>query len=155
MFSKTEIVKMTLKGVASKLPEGSKSREIAVKLSSVDVGVAAKELLVIGAGKGRSLVAEMAQKAADALSDADQQQTPADIADHAEVKPTFSGVVHDLVVWSDSHLVTMDGEVIVITSVDGQHQTRLNIRSAGDAPRNIQAALNLRIHEIVMGKEPK
>lgn len=151
MISKLAIAKALAKAAVSRLPEGSKAHEAFSRLESInpeDVGVAAKEILVVATGKGRHIASELAQKAADALSAGDAPTTT------QEPSPE---VVHvsELTVWNDSHVVTVDGEVIVITSADGREQTRIDLKASGGAVRNLQHAINTRIHEIVMGKEPK
>ncbi len=151
MISKLAIAKALAKAAVSKLPEGSKAHEMFSRLESIkpeDVGVAAKEILVVATGKGRHIASELAQKAADALSN--EAQTV-----EASPKPDFKVQVHELTVWNDSHEVSFEDGVIVITSIDGREQTRLNLKSAGYAPSKIQNAVNTRIHEIIMGKEPK
>lgn len=151
MFDKLTIAKAIAKAAVSSLPEGSKAREVFSRLETIkpeELGVAGKELLVMGAGKGRSLVAELAQKAADALSE--DVQTA-----ETSPKPDFKVHVHELTVWNDSHEVSIEDEVIVVTSSDGREQTRINLKASGGAVRNLQHAVNTRIHDIVMGKEPK
>lgn len=150
MISKLAIAKALAKAAVSRLPEGSKAHEMFSRLESIkpeDVGVAAKEILVVATGKGRHIASELAQKAADVLSAGD---TPATQEPSPEVVH-----VSELTVWNDSHVVTVDGEIIVITSADGREQTRIDLKASGGAVRNLQHAINTRIHEIVMGKEPK
>ncbi|MGL4353089.1 MAG: hypothetical protein ACRCTP_04030 [Aeromonas popoffii] len=162
MFDKLTIAKALAKAAVSKLPEGSKAHEVFSRLESIkpeDVGVAAKELLVVATGKGRHIASELAQKAADALSGETitaDNPVPAYQELKQAARPVLKVVhVSELAVWNDSHVVTVDGEVIVITSADGREQTRLDLKAAGHAPRQIQNAINTRLHEIVMGKEPK
>ena len=151
MFDKLTIAKALAKAAVSRLPEGSKARKVFSRLETIkpeELGVAGKELLVMGAGKGRSLVAELAQKTADALSEGVQ-------TDEASPKPVFSGKVHELTVWNDSHEVSIEDEVIVVTSTDGREQTRINLKASSGAVRDLQHAVSTRIHDILMGKEPK
>lgn len=151
MISKLTIAKALAKAAVSRLPEGSKAHEMFSRLESIkpeDVGVAAKEIFVVATGKGRLIASELAQKAADALSEGVQ-------TDEASPKPVFSGKVHELTVWNDSHEVSIEDEVIVVTSTDGREQTRINLKASSGAVRDLQHAVSTRIHDILMGKEPK
>lgn len=155
MFNKLTIAKAIAKAAASSLPEGSKVREVFSRLETIkpeELGVAGKELLAMGAGKGRSLVAELAQKTADALS---EQPAPADHPP-VEVVKSFVGQPHELVIGTSSHIVTVEAGVIVVTSSDYRTQTRLTfLAPSGGCAYELHDAINLRLHQIVMGEDPK